>query len=137
MEDLDIRWRQRFNSFYKAFGQLERAVKLSNVRALTELEEKGMIQAFEYTHELAWKMLKDFLEEKGNSELFGSKDTTRLAFKLEIIDNGEVWMDMIKSRNLTSHTYNEDTAQSIVSDIKERYFDEFQKLKHRFEEMSS
>jgi nucleotidyltransferase substrate binding protein (TIGR01987 family) len=137
MEDLDIRWRQRFNSFHKAFGQLERAVKLSNERALTELEEQGMIQAFEYTHELAWKMLKDFLEEKGNSELFGSKDTTRLAFKLEIIDNGEVWMDMIKSRNLTSHTYNEDTAQSIVSDIKERYFDEFQKLKLQFEEISS
>jgi len=137
MEDLDIRWKQRFNSYYKAFGQMERAVILANERALTELEEQGMIQAFEYTHELAWKMLKDFLEEKGNSELFGSKDTTRLAFKLEIIDNGEVWMDMIKSRNLTSHTYNEDTAQSIVSDIKERYFEEFRKLKHRFEEMSS
>lgn len=136
MENLDIRWKQRFNSFIKAFGQLERAVNLSNERALTELEEQGMIQAFEYTHELAWKMLKDFLEEKGNSELFGSKDTTRLAFKLELINDGEVWMDMIKSRNLTSHTYNEDTAKSIVTDIRERYFDQFQKIKYKFEKNS-
>ena len=87
-EDLDIRWKQRFNSFKKAFDQLERGVILSKERTLNELEEQGMIQAFEYTHELAWKTLKDFLEEKGNNELFGSKDTTRLAFKLEIIDNG-------------------------------------------------
>jgi len=135
MENTDIRWRQRFNSFLKAFSQLEGAVILSNERNLTALEEQGMIQAFEYTHELAWKMTKDFLEEKGNSELFGSKDTTRLAFKLGIIENGEVWMDMIKSRNLTSHTYNEDTAQSIVADIKNRYFAEFEKIKVRFESL--
>lgn len=135
MENTDIRWKQRFNSFLKAFSQLEGAVILSNERNLTALEEQGMIQAFEYTHELAWKMTKDFLEEKGNSELFGSKDTTRLAFKLGIIENGEVWMDMIKSRNLTSHTYNEDTAQSIVADIKNRYFTEFEKIKVRFESL--
>ncbi len=135
MENTDIRWRQRFNSFLKAFSQLEGAVILSNERNLTTLEEQGMIQAFECTHELAWKMTKDFLEEKGNSELFGSKDTTRLAFKLGIIENGEVWMDMIKSRNLTSHTYNEDTAQSIVADIKNRYFAEFEKIKVRFESL--
>lgn len=135
MENTDIRWMQRFNSFLKAFSQLEDAVILSNERNLTALEEQGMIQAFEYTHELAWKMTKDFLEEKGNSELFGSKDTTRLAFKLEIIENGEVWMDMIKSRNLTSHTYNEDTAQRIVADIKDRYFAEFERIKVRFESL--
>lgn len=135
MENTDIRWRQRFNSFLKAFSQLEGAVILSNERNLTTLEEQGMIQAIECTHELAWKMTKDFLEEKGNSELFGSKDTTRLAFKLGIIENGEVWMDMIKSRNLTSHTYNEDTAQSIVADIKNRYFTEFEKIKVRFESL--
>ncbi len=135
MENTDIRWRQRFNSFLKAFSQLEGAVILSNERNLTALEEQGMIQAFEYTHELAWKMTKDFLEEKGNSELYGSKDTTRLAFKLGIVENGEVWMDMIKSRNLTSHTYNENTAQSIVADIKDRYFAEFEKIKIKLESL--
>jgi hypothetical protein len=73
MENLDIRWKQRFNSFIKAFGQLERAVMLSKERKLTELEEQGIIQAFEYTHELAWKTLKDFLEEQGNSEFLNFK----------------------------------------------------------------
>ena len=135
-EDLDIRWKQRFNSFKKAFDQLERGVILSKERTLNELEEQGMIQAFEYTHELAWKTLKDFLEEKGNNELFGSKDTTRLAFKLEIIDNGEIWMDMINSRNLTSLTYNENTAQEVIVDIKDRYFAEFQKFRIKIEEIS-
>lgn len=133
MENTDIRWRQRFNSFLKAFSQLKDAVELSSERVLSGLEEQGMIQAFEYTHELAWKMTKDFLQEKGNNDLYGSKDTTRLAFKLGIIENGEVWMDMIKSRNLTSHTYNEDTAKDIVADIKNRYFPEFEKIKMKFE----
>lgn len=135
MENADIRWKQRFNSFLKAFSQLESAVVLSDERDLSDLEEQGMIQAFEYTHELAWKMTKDFLEEKGNNELFGSKDTSRLAFKLGIIENGEVWMEMIKSRNLTSHTYNQDTAKTIVSDIKNRYFSEFEKIKIKFESL--
>ncbi|HOO85170.1 MAG TPA: nucleotidyltransferase substrate binding protein [Prolixibacteraceae bacterium] len=133
MENTDIRWRQRFNSFLKAFSQLKDAVVLSSERVLSGLEEQGMIQAFEYTHELAWKMTKDFLQEKGNNDLYGSKDTTRLAFKLGIIENGEVWMDMIKSRNLTSHTYNEDTAKNIVADIKNRYFPEFENIKMKFE----
>jgi nucleotidyltransferase substrate binding protein (TIGR01987 family) len=135
MENADIRWKQRFNSFLKAFSQLESAVVLSDERDLSDLEEQGMIQAFEYTHELAWKMTKDFLEEKGNNELFGSKDTSRLAFKLGIIENGEVWMEMIKSRNLTSHTYNQDTAKTIVSDIRKRYFSEFEKIKIKFESL--
>jgi nucleotidyltransferase substrate binding protein (TIGR01987 family) len=135
MENLDIRWKQRLNSYSKAFAQLERAVNISSERALSELEEQGMIQAFEYTHELAWKTLKDFLEEKGNNELFGSKDTTRLAFKLGIIENGDVWMDMIISRNLTSHTYNEDAAQNIIEDIKKRYFPAFKNLLQYLKEL--
>ncbi len=125
MENQDVRWIQRFASFSKAFNQLEKAVRISEERSLSELEEQGMIQAFEYTHELAWKTLKDFLEDKGDNTLYGSKDVTRAAFKLGLIDNGEIWMDMIKSRNQTSHTYNEDTAQEIVNDIRKKYFDHF------------
>ncbi|HEY3370307.1 MAG TPA: nucleotidyltransferase substrate binding protein [Prolixibacteraceae bacterium] len=125
MEDQDIRWIQRFVSFSKAFKQLEDAVILSNDRPLSKLEEQGMIQAFEYTHELAWKTMKDFLQDKGNNALFGSKDVTRAAFKLGLIENGDVWMDMIKSRNQTSHTYNEEIAVEIVSDIIHHYFNNF------------
>ena len=125
MEDQDIRWVQRFVSFSKAFKQLEDAVILSNDRPLSKLEEQGMIQAFEYTHELAWKTMKDFLQDKGNNALFGSKDVTRAAFKLGLIENGNVWMDMIKSRNQTSHTYNEEVAVEIVNNIINHYFKNF------------
>lgn len=128
MKDQDTRWIQRFNSFTKALGQLQDAVTLSKIRPLSRLEEQGMIQAFEYTHELAWKTMKDFLEEKGNNSLFGSKDVTRAAFKLGIIEDGEIWMDMIKSRNQTSHTYNEEVAVQIVNSIINHYFNNFMLL---------
>lgn len=128
MKDQDTRWIQRFDSFSKALAQLQDADALSKTRPLSRLEEQGMIQAFEYTHELAWKTMKDFLEEKGNSSLFGSKDVTRAAFKLGIIENGETWMDMIKSRNQTSHTYNEEVAVQIVNSIINDYFTNFKLL---------
>lgn len=122
MKDQDIRWIQRFDSFTKALGQLQDAVSLSKTRPLSRLEEQGMIQAFEYTHELAWKTLKDLLEDQGNSTLLGSKDATRAAFKLGIIEDGETWMDMIKSRKQTSHTYNEEVANEIVNHIINHYY---------------
>lgn len=125
MENQDIRWIQRFGSFSKALMQLEDAITLSTARSLSKLEEQGMIQAFEYTHELAWKTMKDFLEDKGNDALFGSKDVTRAAFKLGLIEDGNSWMDMIKSRNQTSHTYNEEVAAQIVNDIIRHYFNNF------------
>lgn len=122
MKDQDTRWIQRFDSFTKALGQLQDAVTLSKIRPLSRLEEQGMIQAFEYTHELAWKTLKDLLEDQGNSTLLGSKDVTRTAFKLGLLEDGETWMDMIKSRNQTSHTYNEEVANEIVSHIINHYY---------------
>ena len=92
----DIRWIQRLNNFKKGFSQLEEAEQLAQVRPLSKLEEQGLIQAFEYTHELAWKTLKDFLESRGVQNLYGSKDTSRAAFKAGLIGNGERWMDMIR-----------------------------------------
>jgi nucleotidyltransferase substrate binding protein (TIGR01987 family) len=125
MSDQDIRWIQRLAHFSQAFSQLKEAVELAQVRRLSKLEEQGLIQAFEYTHELAWNTLKDFLDERGAHNLYGSKDTTREAFKRGLIENGEAWMEMINSRNLTSHTYNEGTAAQIASAILEVYFPEF------------
>jgi nucleotidyltransferase substrate binding protein (TIGR01987 family) len=101
-------------------------VQLAQQRPLSKLEEQGLIQVFEYTHELAWNTLKDFLESRGVRNLYGSKDTTREAFKTGLIENGEAWMDMIQSRNLTSHTYDESTASHIVSAILNTYFAEFE-----------
>jgi nucleotidyltransferase substrate binding protein (TIGR01987 family) len=130
-----IRWIQRFNNFTKAFSRLEEAVALAEERQLSELEEQGLIQAFEFTHELAWNTLKDFLEGRGAGTLFGSKDTTRAAFKAGIIENGDVWMAMVKSRNLTSHTYDEAVATSITAAVRDLYFAEFEALKIRLERM--
>ncbi len=115
-------------AFLQAFSQLKKAVELAQQRSLSELEEQGLIQSFEYTHELSWNVLKDFLEEQGVGDLYGSRDSTRQAFKLGIIENGEVWMDMIKSRNLSTHTYNKDVAREISEKIIKNYFPEFSRL---------
>jgi nucleotidyltransferase substrate binding protein (TIGR01987 family) len=128
MVSRDIRWIQRFKHFEQAYTQLERAVDISKKRPLSELEEQGIIQAFEYTHELAWNVLKDFLEEQGLRDLYGSKDSSREAFKRGLLENGDIWMDMIKSRNLTSHTYNRNISQKIVQAILEYYYAEFGQL---------
>lgn len=125
MSHEDIRWIQRFNSFNKALTQLQSAIELSEERTLSQLEQQGLIQAFEYTHELAWKTLKDFLESRGAQALYGSKDATRRAFKAGLIANGSVWMEMIESRNLTSHTYDEETAAAIAAAVIEKYAAEF------------
>ena len=135
MTTQDIRWIQRFNHFSKAFTQLKQAVELSEQRELSKLEEQGLIQAFEYTHEMAWTTLKDFLEERGARKMYGSKDATREAFKTGLLENGEVWMKMIESRNLTSHTYNEETATAIVSAILLSYFAEFSDIHARMQKM--
>lgn len=132
----DIRWQQRFQNFERALKQLKQAVDLANQRPLTDLEKQGIIQAFEFTHELAWKTMKNFLESKGQQELFGSKDTSRRAFNLDLISNGEIWMDMISSRNLSSHTYDEETANAILEKILNHYFMAFESfeqtmLKHK------
>ncbi len=131
MSNKDIRWIQRFNNFGKAFTQLTEAVELSKERELSNLEQQGLIQAFEYTHELAWNTLKDFLESRGNQNLYGSRDTSREAFKTGLIKNGETWMNMIKNRNQTTHTYDEATATEIVNAITSSYFAEFQELQTR------
>jgi len=136
MNAKDIRWIQRFNHFAKALSQLKEAVELAQKRQLSKLEEQGLIQAFEFTHELAWNTLKDFLEERGVQDLYGSRDTTREAFKTGLIENGEAWMNMIQSRNLTSHTYEEATAIKIVSAIRAIYFAEFEALYTKLKKMN-
>lgn len=137
MQSQEIRWIQRANSFEKALGRLRAAVKLSEQRELSDLEAQGLIQGFEYTHELAWKTLKNFLEAQGTLNLYGSRDTTRAAFRNGLIENGEVWMDMVDKRNLTSHTYDEKTAAQVVMTIRNAYFAEFEKLLVRFQQLKA
>ena len=136
MKNQDIRWIQRFDNFKRAFARLAEAAALAKQRKLSELEEQGLIQAFEFTHELAWNTLKDFLEARGATvKIYGSRDATREAFAAGMIENGEVWMKMIEHRNETSHTYNEEIANAIVEAILTRYMPEFEEFQHRLLEL--
>lgn len=120
-----LRWQQRFDNYQKALSQLRKFIAQGH---LNELEEQGLIQSFEYTHELAWKTLKDFLQTRGNHEIYGSRDATREAFKFGLIEDGEGWMLMIQDRNQSSHTYNLATAKAIVNNIQQRFFSLFIQL---------
>ena len=128
----DIRWKQRFNNYIKAFQTLVAAVELARTRELSPLEQQGLIQSFEFTHELAWNVLKDYLEEKGITGLIGSKDATRAAFKAGLIEQGEDWMKMIVDRNRTSHTYDPQVAKAVAENILERFYPAFEKMAKRF-----
>jgi nucleotidyltransferase substrate binding protein (TIGR01987 family) len=138
MSKQDIRWVQRFDNFKRAFKRLADAAALAKQRSLSELEQQGLIQAFEFTHELAWKTLKDFLEARGATvKIYGSRDATREGFAVDLIENGEAWMKMIEHRNETSHTYNEEIANAIVEAILTSYVSEFEEFQRRFLELNS
>lgn len=130
----DIRWKQRFSNYQKALRQLQKFIDKGE---LSELEEQGLIKSFEYTYELAWNTLKDFLEFKGQSDIYGSRDAIRKAFQLGIIEDGEIWMDMIKSRNRTSHTYNEETAKEISTTVISVYYNAFQEMKEKLDTLKN
>lgn len=123
---------QRLQNYRQALTRLSDAVALSRQRALSELEEQGLIQTFEFTHELAWNVLKDYLEAQGFVELIGSKNATRQAFKNGLLEDGEAWMDMIKARNLTSHTYQDKIAADIVKNILGRFYPALVAMELRF-----
>ncbi len=129
----DIRWIQRLDNWTKALAQM---TKFMAREELNELEEQGLIQCFEYNHELAWKTQKDFLEAQGATDLYGAKNVAQQAFATGLVDNGEVWMNMIKSRNLTVHTYNEETTKKIVNAIVYDYYAAFCSLHEKLTELA-
>jgi len=129
----DIRWVKRLNNWTRALSQLSKFMEKDH---LNELEEQGLIQSFEYNHERTWLTQKDFLESEGVTELFGSKTVAREAMSRGLIHHGDIWMEMIKDRNLTSHTYNEAVTQKIVNHIVDDYFSEFQILHRKLTELA-
>ena len=129
----DIRWKQRFSNYKRAFQSRTEAVELSQQRALSSLEQQGLIQIFEFTHELAWKMLKDYLEYQGITNIIGSRDASRFAFQNELIQDGEVWMQMIAARNQTAHTYNLKIAQAVVESILNQFYPAFKQFAQKFD----
>ena len=146
MSEQDIRWKQRFANYNRAIAKLQEVIdsldseqgNINNVDfLLSELEIEGTIQRFEYTHELAWNVMKDYLIYQGILEVTGSRDATREAFKIDLISNAEGWMSMIKSRNQTSHTYDEDTAKEIFLTIINEYYPLFKDFQCKMKEFLS
>lgn len=130
-----IRWQQRLANFSKALRQLENAANLSKERPLSDLEEQGLIHAFEFTHELAWNVLKDYFAFQGNPDITGSRDASREAFRKGLIRDGDGWMEMIKSRNQSSHTYNQEIAEGIADKIVNSYFSLFLDLENKMNQL--
>jgi nucleotidyltransferase substrate binding protein (TIGR01987 family) len=133
----DIRWIQRFDNFQRALKQLEMAFAIMEARDLNELEQQGVIQAFEYNYELAWNVIKDFYQYQGVTDIQGSRDAFRLAFERGLIKDGEIWMDMIKKRQLTTHTYNRETSEKILTAIVDDYYYQFERLAEALEKQKA
>ena len=108
------RWVLRLDSFRRAAGNLQQAAETAKNRKLSDLEAHGLIKGFELAYELAWKVLKDYLEWDGRSEITGSRSAFRMAIQVGLLDRGELWMEMIESRNLTSHTYDPDLVEKLI-----------------------
>lgn len=147
MDQNDIRWIQRFSSYKKALDKLEQGVLLFREkyikngvvdRAVLQAGEdimiEGIIQRFEYTHELAWNVMKDYAIYQGNPEVGGSRDSVREAMKLHLIEDGQEWMNMIVSRTNSSHTYNEEVAFEVLMEIIDKYYPLFVEFKHTMEQ---
>lgn len=132
MEEKDVRWIQRFSNYRKALIQLGKAVNIVSARLndstdQNDLMAEGLIQRYEYTHELAWKVMKDYEEYQGITDIMGSRDAIRIALRAGILDDDR-WMDTISDRNLTSHNYDDETAKHIVNNIINVYYPLFVKF---------
>jgi nucleotidyltransferase substrate binding protein (TIGR01987 family) len=132
MSQKEIRWRQRFDNFENAYELLEEYI---GIASLNELERAGIIQFFEMAFELAWKVMKDYLEAEG-FQIKSPKEAIKQAFQTELIEDGQVWIDALEDRNLTVHTYDEATAIEIAERIKVNYFPAlrqfYEKLKEKY-----
>ena len=129
-DEPDIRWKQRFNHFKKAFVLLEQTVAIA---APSDAERAGLIQFFEMSFELAWKVLKDYLEEEG-FRVVSPRETIKQAFQAGLIGDGRIWMEALQDRNLTVHTYEETIALAVEKKIREAYYPALAALFQEFSE---
>jgi nucleotidyltransferase substrate binding protein (TIGR01987 family) len=135
MPDPDIRWQQRFENYCRALEQLELFFEPPE---LNLREQQGLVKAFEYTFELGCNTLHDLLRSRGNTGvMLGSRDAIREAFSAGLVNDGPVWMEMVRDRNLTSHVYNRSTAEAITSNISCRYLPAFQGLREQLRALAA
>ena len=131
----DIRWKQRFQNYKKALAAMKSAVELAASRELTDLEKQGLIKGFEFTFELAWNVMKDYLEEQGITGIVGSKGAVRQAYNKGIVNDGQVWIDMIEARNISARTYDNETANKLQKEIIETFYEKFSTFAQKMENL--
>jgi nucleotidyltransferase substrate binding protein (TIGR01987 family) len=124
----ELRWKQRFQNFENAYNTLNRMIDRYNISPEDEAIQMALVQAFEFTYELAWNTMKDYLENEGYDEVKNSKQTIRTAFQAELITDAEQWMEMIQKRNLVSYAYNQVILHESVLYIREEFLPLVRKL---------
>lgn len=124
MNNKEIRWKQRFQNFEKAFLLLQKYVKIVKPN---EIERAGIIQFFEMAFDLSWKLMKDYLESTGFL-LQSPRESIKQAFQSNLIEDGHIWIDALNDRNLTAHTYDEKLALQIIEVIRKKYYPEMNKF---------
>lgn len=134
MSNLDVRWIQRFSNFERAYIRLEEAMNMSS---LNELERNGLVQRFEFTLEIGWKVMKDFLEDQGFDFIASPKETFRQAQNAQYIDYAQELIDGLEIRNVLSHDYSGDKFQASEDKLRERVFPALKKLYHFFSTYSN
>ena len=132
MDKKDVRWKQRFGNFKKALGRFEEAVKANSQ---DRLAQEGLIQRFEYTFELAWKCLQDLLQERGLEEIRGPKPVLQQAFQDGLVQDGVLWMEMLRARNETSHLYDEKTFLEIYNQSQNTFLKPLQDLEKKLRDL--
>lgn len=131
MENKDIRWQQRFQNFTKSLNYLEQAIQIPNPDIV---QKAGIIQFFEMSFELAWNLVKDYLEEQGFVDIKSPRGALKKAFEMNILENGHDWMDLLQDRNLTAHTYDEQKATDMELLIHHKYFPLLKALHNSFKQ---
>ena len=138
MTDSTPRWQYRFHNYKRAFLLLREAVEVMETRELNQLEKEGVIQRFEYTMELSWKVMKDYLEsENVVFEQITPKAVIREAFESNFVSDGQLWMDMLDARNLMSHSYDQKDFAEVIDNLRHDYLDAFTELHTKLLSLSS
>ena len=125
LEKIKIRFEQRFVNFSKSLKKLHNVADSYDLININEKDRDSLIKRFELTFELAWNCYKDYLEYNGVTELYSSRNTIKTAFQQGLIINGQTWLDMIESRVLSVHSYDEENANKIAKEIIEKYVNEY------------
>ena len=122
------RYQEKLSDFNKALNRLNEAIEESKNNTKSTTLKDGVIQRFEFCYEICWKVMKMYLENEGIEEAKSPRSSFREAFKVELIDDGEAWIDMLKDRNLTSHVYDEEMAIEIYEKIITKYYHQMQEM---------